>query len=70
LISRARQLRSALGRDFGGWVRTVHGFGSAFDGEAVEEERHARVVAYLSWNRVPAMSSTSARPGSSSASRG
>jgi DNA-binding winged helix-turn-helix (wHTH) protein len=53
LSSLAAQLRNALGRSFGSWVRTVHGFGYAFDGEAVEEERHARVVAYLSWNRVP-----------------
>ena len=37
LSSLAAHVRRALGRDGAAYVRTVHGFGYAFDGEASEE---------------------------------
>jgi DNA-binding winged helix-turn-helix (wHTH) protein len=52
--SLAAQVRRALGRDGAAYVRTVHGFGYAFDGEAREEppRRHpVSVAAHLTWNR-------------------
>jgi DNA-binding winged helix-turn-helix (wHTH) protein len=54
LSSLAAQVRRALGRDGGAYVRTVHGFGYAFDAEAREEpsRRHpVSVAAHLTWNR-------------------
>ena len=54
LSSLAAQVRRALGRDGAAHVRTVHGFGYAFDGEAREEpsRRHpVLVAAHLTWNR-------------------
>jgi len=54
LSSLVAQVRRALGKDVGKRVRSVHGFGYAFDGEATEEkarEEPVRVAAYLSWNR-------------------
>jgi len=54
LSSLAAQVRRALGRDGAAYVRTVHGFGYAFDGEAKEEpSRRApvSVAAHLTWNR-------------------
>jgi hypothetical protein len=54
LSSLAAQVRRALGRDGAAHVRTVHGFGYAFDGEAKEEaprRRPVSVAAHLTWNR-------------------
>jgi DNA-binding winged helix-turn-helix (wHTH) protein len=54
LSSLVAQVRRALGKDVGKRVRSVHGFGYAFDGEATEEksrEEPVKVAAYLSWNR-------------------
>jgi DNA-binding winged helix-turn-helix (wHTH) protein len=54
LSSLAAQVRRALGRDGAAYVRTVHGFGYAFDGEATEKpsRRHPlSVAAHLTWNR-------------------
>ena len=54
LSSLVAQVRRALGKDVGKRVRSVHGFGYAFDGEATEEapgRAPVRIAAYLSWNR-------------------
>jgi DNA-binding winged helix-turn-helix (wHTH) protein len=52
LSSLAAQVRRALGRDGPTRVRTVHGFGYAFDAEATEEQcRSGPVAAHLFWNR-------------------
>ena len=54
LSSLAAQVRRALGRDGAAYVRTVHGFGYAFDGEASEEPSRrppASLAAHLTWNR-------------------
>jgi DNA-binding winged helix-turn-helix (wHTH) protein len=54
LSSLAAQVRRALGRDGARYVRTVHGFGYAFDGEAIEEKPQraaAWIAAHLTWNR-------------------
>ena len=54
LSSLAAQVRRALGRDGAAYVRTVHGFGYAFDGEAREEpprRKPVSVAAHLTWNR-------------------
>jgi len=54
LSSLAAQVRRALGRDGAGCVRTVHGFGYAFDAEARDEppRRHpVSLAAHLTWNR-------------------
>ncbi len=54
LSSLAAQVRRALGRDGPAFVRTVHGFGYAFDAEATEEQPQrgpVSVAARLSWNR-------------------
>jgi hypothetical protein len=54
LSSLAAQVRRALGRDGAAFVRTVHGFGYAFDGEASEGpsgRQPVSVAAHLTWNR-------------------
>jgi DNA-binding winged helix-turn-helix (wHTH) protein len=55
LSSLAAQVRRALGREGAALVRTVHGFGYAFDGEATERTNARRaavsITAHLTWNR-------------------
>jgi DNA-binding winged helix-turn-helix (wHTH) protein len=54
LSSLAAQVRRALGREGASYVRTLHGFGYAFDAEATEvRPRRAPVsiAAHLTWNR-------------------
>jgi len=54
LSSLAAQVRRALGREGASCVRTVHGFGYAFDAEATEENPRrgpVSIAAHLTWNR-------------------
>jgi DNA-binding winged helix-turn-helix (wHTH) protein len=54
LSSLAAQVRRALGREGAHAVRTVHGFGYAFEAEATEEARgrqESRIAGYVAWNR-------------------
>jgi DNA-binding winged helix-turn-helix (wHTH) protein len=54
LSSLAARVRRALGREGAHHVRTVHGFGYAFDAEATEEKPRrgpAAIAAQLTWNR-------------------
>ena len=53
LSSLVAQVRRALGRDSAKAVRTVHGFGYAFEAEATEEAGRGPVsiAAHLTWNR-------------------
>jgi len=54
LSSLAARVRRALGREGARYVRTVHGFGYAFDAETTEERprrRPASIAAHLTWNR-------------------
>lgn len=47
-------MRRALGRDGAKAVRTVHGFGYAFEAEATEEKSRrgpVSIAAHLTWNR-------------------
>jgi DNA-binding winged helix-turn-helix (wHTH) protein len=54
LSSLAAQVRRALGRDGAKAVRTVHGFGYAFEAEATEDKAgrgRFSIAAHLTWNR-------------------
>jgi len=54
LSSLAAQIRQALGEQGAKWLRTVHGYGYAFDAQASDEpepRRAAPIQAYVFWNR-------------------
>jgi DNA-binding winged helix-turn-helix (wHTH) protein len=54
LSSLAAQVRRALGREGAKAIRTVHGFGYAFEAEATEEKVRrgpAAIAAHVTWNR-------------------
>jgi DNA-binding winged helix-turn-helix (wHTH) protein len=54
LSSLAAQVRRALGREGATAIRTVHGFGYAFEAEATEDgapRAPASITAHLTWNR-------------------
>lgn len=54
LSSLAAQVRRALGREGATVVRTVHGFGYAFEAEATEEQARrgpVSIAAHVTWNR-------------------